>query len=104
MKITFDLPDWVDERHIRVFAGIEQVARKLKDQPPEVKVVRCALCGKCCPNCDYLEERHGYKQPTGEWAKMCSLNEDRPQSCGNSDGFPEDCQITWEKSGIVHTD
>lgn len=104
MRITFDLPDWVDERHIRVFAGIEEVARKLKGRPPEVKVVRCILCGKCCVGCQYLKERKGYKQPNGKWAMMCSLNEGRPQSCANNDGFPEECSIVWQKSDIVHTD
>jgi hypothetical protein len=104
MRITFELPDWVDGTNIRVFAGINMAARKLVGRPPETKVVQCGYCGKCCINCEYLEERHGYKQPNGEWAWMCSLNEDRPQSCANSDGFPEDCQIVWEESGTVHTD
>ena len=90
------LPDFIEDGSaIRVFAGIEQVARKMPGQPWEVKVERCALCGKCCEACEYLKERPGYRQANGEWAMMCGLNTDRPQSCGNSDGFSEDCLITW---------
>ena len=107
MKITFVIPDWaiplVKERHLRLFAGLDPIARKMVGKQPESKMSPCALCGKCCVGCEDLKERQGYKQPTGEWAIMCERNEDRPQSCANSDGFPEDCQIVWEKSGTINT-
>lgn len=97
MKIAFDLPDWAEGKNIRVFAGIEMVARVMVGRPPEIKVVRCGLCGKCCGDCEHLKERQGYKQPNGEWAMMCSLNEDRPQGCAHCDGFSEECQIRWKE-------
>ncbi len=49
MKITVDLPSWVDERNIRIFAGVELVAFKLAaDNFFHVKSSRCSHCGDCC--------------------------------------------------------
>lgn len=99
MRIGIELPDWVEERNVYIFAGIEQVARKLKGQPLEVKIARCGLCGKCCGNCKDLEERQGYKQPNNKWAVMCKLSEARPFNCCTSDGvgMVKECFIEWEK-------
>ncbi len=101
MKI--EIPDkFIENRHIRIFAGIEEIARKLKGGVIEIKTVRCSLCGKCCKNCSYLEERQGYKQPNGKWAMMCKLNEARPHNCSNSDGYEEDCSIVWQKLDTIN--
>jgi len=49
MKIELDLPDWVDERNIRILAGIELVAFKLStDDFWKIKDGRCQQCGNCC--------------------------------------------------------
>ena len=49
MRVELDLPDWVDERHIRIFAGVELVAKKLvQNDYWQVKDERCNFCGKCC--------------------------------------------------------
>jgi hypothetical protein len=51
MRVEIDLPDWVDERHLRLFAGVELVAVKLVNESDfRVKDVRCNWCGKCCMN------------------------------------------------------
>jgi len=49
MKIELDLPDWVDDGSaIRIFKGIELVAKKFKNKPWKIKIVRCNFCGECC--------------------------------------------------------
>ena len=48
MRIELELPEWTEERHIYVMAGIELVAYKYLNQPWKVKTGRCNMCGKCC--------------------------------------------------------
>ena len=49
MKVLLDLPDWVDERNIRILAGIELVASKNHNEDFwKVKDGRCVQCGECC--------------------------------------------------------
>ena len=56
MRIEIDIPDWADERHIRILAGRELAAAKLAHEDFwRVKDVRCNHCGKCCPeDCKHL--------------------------------------------------
>ena len=101
MKIELELPEWAaslieDGRDVYLYAGIESVARKLYGKPWEIKVVRCALCGKCCVDCECLVEKPGYKQPNGKWAMMCNLGEARPHNCSKIDGPEEFCSIRWD--------
>src|SRR5512147_158939 len=50
-KITIELPDWTDERHIFIMAGIEMVAYALyAEDVINIKEVRCNFCGECCRN------------------------------------------------------
>jgi hypothetical protein len=59
MKIELDLPDWVDERHIRILAGIELAAQKLSfNNFWQVKETRCNQCGECCMN--WKKTKHYY--------------------------------------------
>jgi hypothetical protein len=89
MKVELDLPDWVDERHIRIFAGIEMVAMKWSHENFwKVKDDRCNMCGKCCTGlkdddilcpvvdgeCIYLSQGHN-----GE--RLCSIPLYRPRNC-----------------------
>ena len=99
MIVELVLPDWVKGRRISVLAGVEQVAMKDRDGPWMIKAERCQLCGKCCGKCPDLEEREGYRQGNGEWAKMCKHNEGRPYSCCVDDGSRtiEGCSIRWEE-------
>lgn len=49
MKISITLPDWCDERHIFILAGIELVAYKeAQEESFHVKTKRCVQCGDCC--------------------------------------------------------
>ena len=89
MRITLDLPDWAQERHIFIMAGIELLAYKLYgEEVIQVKKVRCNLCGACCMNlnkhcplpinadgnCLYLAGELGGK-------RECTLGLERPYSC-----------------------
>ena len=111
MKVKLKLPDGYEHRHIRIFAGIEEIARQLKGEKWEIKTGRCSMCGKCCMNvndnwrhgreangwCSQLAVREGYRQGNGEWAVMCKLDAGRPFYCCNGDGLDvvPDCTIKW---------
>ena len=85
MKIEIELPDWVEDKHLYVMAGIELVAYKYLEQPWKIKTSRCNACGKCCMNLKESVENtvdgtciHLIK--SGEqW--LCNLNGLRPWSC-----------------------
>lgn len=113
MRIELDLPDWVDERNIHIFAGIEEVARKHKDAPWEIKISRCSMCGRCCRKlprsfpfrkrsilfwrktriCKYLVKEVGRNK---RW--LCGLRGQRPLGCGVGQPFtiPE-CTLKYEE-------
>jgi hypothetical protein len=58
MEIKLKLPEWVDERALRLYAGIELVAEKYPSEKKwRVKKDRCSQCGACCSD---LDERHFY--------------------------------------------
>ena len=99
MRVELDLPDWVKDKRISILAGMEQVAEKFHDEPWKIKTARCQLCGECCDDCPDLEEREGYKQSNGEWAKMCRHDVRRPYSCciGDGHGVAKNCSIKWEE-------
>ena len=97
MKIELDLPDWVDERHIRIFAGIELVAFKSATKDFwKVKVDRCIQCGECCSNlkkhhlptidgrCVHLVDEPGVPDK-----KRCNIALRRPRTCGDD---PKSCK------------
>ena len=112
MKIELDLPDWCDERHIRVLAGIECVAYKRSGEDKFlIKTARCNQCGKCCKN---LYERWMYYDPVMGCTKLerspgkeekytCTLGNKRPLGCCSSDpvlngweGAEDYCSIRWK--------
>jgi len=105
MKITLDLPDWTDERNIRVFAGIEPVARRLKDGHWEIKTARCSQCGACCSNlgsghpfptidrqCIYLTPEPG--KDNDKW--LCGLGFSRPFGCCASTPTADYCTVRFQ--------
>lgn len=106
MKIIIELPDWVDERHISIFAGIEEVARKRFNELLLVKTSRCILCGKCCMDVDE-NFKMGRNEETGHCSQLeyseghggflCKLREHRPWQCSVVDGEVPECSITWEE-------
>lgn len=103
MRIELDLPDWVEERHIRIFAGIEEVAKKMQGKPWQVKVVRCNYCGRCCMNvpdnwvCGKDPETGNCQYLTKEGSKyVCGIG--RPFFCCAGDPSPEEyCSIEWKE-------
>lgn len=103
MRIELELPEWAEERHIRIFAGIEEVAKKLHGKSWQIKVIRCDMCGKCCM--DVPENwRFGRDEETG-WCKnliyyaneyRCGI--DRPFTCCAGDHSEEEyCCIEWQE-------
>lgn len=111
MKIILDLPDWVNQgQAIRIFAGIELVAKKFKDKPWKIKTIRCNFCGECCSikgpgwkdttveakEDGYCIERIPKSDEPGKF--ICRLGSGRPFSCSAYAAGPDDedvCCIRW---------
>jgi len=84
-KITLEVPDWVEGKHLYLMAGIELVAYKYLKQPWKIKTSRCNMCGKCCMNFknDSKEIKNGrciYLKQNGK-KYVCSLGVSRPWRC-----------------------
>ena len=115
MRIELDLPDWVDERNIRVkadenndvqiLAGIELVAVKNHAHDYwRVKVGRCNMCGDCCTgltnhiyptvngDCIHLAP------PDASGKRLCKLALYRSRICDNDPrpGEYPRCSITYK--------
>jgi hypothetical protein len=112
MRIELDLPDWVDDGSaIRIFKGVELVAKKMLGKPWEIKTVRCDMCGECC-----TIDGPGWKDSTVEAREdgycrelipksdepgkfICRLGSGRPFSCSAYAAGPDDgekCCIRWK--------
>lgn len=104
MKITLDLPEWVDERNVRVFAGIELVAKCSPGGRWEIKTTRCSQCGRCCsdlgPNhpfptinrqCVHLQKQPGKDNTT--W--LCALGINRPFGCSAATPTAHYCTVRY---------
>ena len=116
MKVVLDLPDWVDERHVRIkrndgdveiFAGIELVAiKKAELDHFLVKDGRCNMCGDCCTG---LSDSHIYpiidgdcihlQPPDASGRRICGIPIARSRLCDNDPrpGVYERCSITYKK-------
>ena len=104
MKIELELPDWTEERHIRIFAGIELAAiKKAEEDFFRVKDGRCIQCGICCTNlknhslptidgtCIHLVD-----EPGREGMKRCNIALYRPRNCGNNPRSSKCKNITYK--------
>jgi len=108
MHIKLDIPNEIVEdlkdRNIRVFAGIDLIAEKLKDDKWKIKVSGCSMCGRCCKElkkehpfpiingqCVYLENPPGYGD---KW--FCQLGLNRPFGCAISTSTAEYCKVKYE--------
>jgi hypothetical protein len=90
MRVLIDLPDWVDERHIYIFAGVELAAQKLSfNNFWQIKDTRCNQCGKCCMN--FKNIKHYYPvvngrcvhlQERGDGKYNCGILIHRSSACG----------------------
>lgn len=105
MKITLDLPDWVDERNLRIFAGMEPVAIRRPGGQWQIKTSRCSQCGRCCTNlgpnhmfplihgqCIYLTKQPGKHNPRWD----CGLGLARPYACCAATSTAPHCTIRYE--------
>jgi MinD superfamily P-loop ATPase len=106
MKVVLDLPDWVDERNLRLTAGVELVAVKAHNHDYwRVKDERCNMCGDCCTGL----KNHIYptvngdcihlKSPDGKGRRFCAIPLYRSRLCDNDpkQGKYERCSITYKK-------
>jgi len=75
VKVELDLPEWTNERHLYLMAGIELVAYKHHGEDWKMKVSRCSMCGKCCEQTNHGEGCEHLKD------NMCSLGVKRPWVC-----------------------
>jgi len=108
MKIALEIPDNIvdqlKDRNIRLFAGIDLIAEKLRGDKWKIKVSGCSMCGKCCMNlkedhifpvidgrCIYLEKPPGYGD---KW--ICSLGVNRPRGCAISTPTADYCTVKFE--------
>jgi hypothetical protein len=87
MRITIDIPDWAEGRHIYIFAGIELLAYRHKGESLKVKTGRCSMCGGCCMGLGEVSQpplaidgRCVNLVPDGP-KLVCSLGSSRPFSC-----------------------
>lgn len=107
VKVVMELPDWTKERHLRILAGIEEVAKKLKGKPWQVKDGRCNQCGVCCKNVPKnwrmgIDRETGWCQYLKYYANEYRCNTDRPFNCCVGDEAGEDhCPITWKVQGSL---
>ena len=106
MKVVLDLPNWANERNIRVTAGIELVASKAHNEDFwRVKDGRCNMCGDCCASL----KNHTYpvvngacihlKEPNAKGERFCDIPLHRSRLCDNDpkEGKHERCSITYKK-------
>jgi MinD superfamily P-loop ATPase len=101
--MNFKFPKWTDKRNIRVFAGIEAIAKR-ENNIWHIKSERCDMCGKCCMNVPEKWSR-GQNKETGNCLHLkfeanehlCDLGLNRPFSCCAEGAEGEDfCSSKWE--------
>jgi hypothetical protein len=111
MRVELDLPEEYAESKgaLRLFLGIELIAKKMYGESWQVKTVRCNFCGECCnvgiqgtegidPNTGYC--KHRVEESPGRY--VCGLGSNRPFSCCAYAAGPDDqdkCCIRWECLG-----
>jgi hypothetical protein len=103
MKLELELPDWCNERHIYVLAGIELVAFKQYGKDwTRIKTVRCNECGECCKDIKTMpcgaDGYCIYSEQQGE-VRVCSLGVKRPFVCCVGDPMTSSGPL-WDKCCI----
>ncbi len=104
MKIILEVSDWIDERNLYLFAGIEPVARRLAYKKFwEVKTNRCSSCGKCCENLGRSPfgdvGRCSMLKPVGKDGE-CVMGVHRPHLCSVSQPYDiKECTVKWQPIG-----
>lgn len=104
LEISDNIVDQLKDRNIRVFAGIDLIAERLRSDKWKIKVSGCSMCGKCCMNlkkehpfpvidgqCVYLVNPSGYGD---KW--ICGLGVNRPHGCAVSTPATDYCNVKFE--------
>lgn len=92
MKIEIEIPDWCEERHIFILAGIEMAAYKLVDDDQwHVKKSRCNMCGECCKT---FKKPFVFEVHDGVCEHLLSNN-----TCGLGGHRPWVCCTSMERKG-----
>ncbi len=96
MKITIDIPEWAQKRHIYIMAGIEMLAYKLYGEDVvHIKTARCSRCGECCMNLGL-----GSEEPIGPDGNCIHLDKVGGQYvCGLHIRRPFGCSVGMQKKG-----
>lgn len=86
-KLVVEIPEWAEGARIVVLAGIESIAEYNPVVDPDymkVKITRCARCGACCQDCEYLKKG------------KCTMDRNsRPLNCSyDPERKPVGCSIT----------
>jgi MinD superfamily P-loop ATPase len=104
MKVTLELPDWVEESRLMILAGVELVATKVPwENFWKVKNTRCDLCGQCCMTKPYnpwgVDEEGKClmlrRQTDGTWE--CSAGLLKPYQCLKDPNDEPECCITYDR-------
>lgn len=108
--ITIELPDWTDERHIFIMAGIEMAAYALYgEEVIHIKEDRCNFCGECCRNLKINIEPIGpdksciHLETPIQGMSECGLGRKRPFDCSTGmhrKGRTPGCCITYRAEKI----
>ena len=107
--IHIEVPEWAIGRHVRVFAGVEQIAYKkvvsgfpnVKYGKTMIKVGRCSMCGECCrrTGCPYL--KHEVWNGKDVWVcDHTKLPKGRPFVCCVGSGETEEdyCTVRYKEA------
>lgn len=98
MKIELELPDWVEDKHLFVMAGIEVVAYKHLGEPWKIKTGRCNYCGKCCMNFD--ENDSSFKDQVVDGHCIHLVNYGEQWVCDLGSARPWDCSTVIRPQNI----
>lgn len=102
MKLKLTLPDWADDMlELYIITGTgEVVAKRIKGQKWQVKIVRCKHCGECCVPSGQTEKCNWLKvEDPGLGTLMCG-NPDRPFHCVKGNGTldcPDKCSVRFKE-------
>jgi len=104
-KITIELPEWAEKRHIYIMAGIEELAvKKAYSNELLIKTVQCNHCGECCKNID-RPETFPFPVVDGHCAYL-KIYTDGKTDCGRGIAMPFSCSVEipnltkWDKGHL----
>lgn len=102
MKVTLNLPDWINEAtEVFIVTGRgEVVAKRIKGKKWQIKTVRCQHCGECCVPSGQTEKCKWLRKEELNQEKYICSNPDRPFHCIRGNGLldcPDKCSVRFGK-------